>query len=207
MPSTAAVFLVLLLMSCSSSVPRFRSPGAPSGIVVQEDDEFHFASRIKEDETREDDRKVDLQKMKKELSRTRMASSRYTNRVPKGLSRDEVLLDVVSYLGVPYEFGGSTKKGIDCSGLTSRVYTDAIGKSLPHSTGAQYSTGAEVPQNELEFGDLVFFNTTGRGPSHVGIYIEDDLFVHASVSYGVTISSLESSYYKNRFVGARRIVD
>ena len=58
---------------------------------------------------------------------------------------------------------------------------------------------------ELQFGDLVFFNTTGRSPSHVGIYLEDDLFAHASVTYGVTISSLESTYYRKRLVGARRV--
>jgi cell wall-associated NlpC family hydrolase len=66
--------------------------------------------------------------------------------------------------------------------------------------------GVEVERDSLQFGDLVFFNTTGRAPSHVGIYIEDYLFAHASVSSGVTISSLESTYYKGRYVGARRIV-
>jgi cell wall-associated NlpC family hydrolase len=72
---------------------------------------------------------------------------------------------------------------------------------------AQYGVGSDVAKPDLQFGDLVFFNTTGRSPSHVGIYIEDDLFAHASVSYGVTISSLESTYYRKRYVGARRVVE
>jgi murein DD-endopeptidase / murein LD-carboxypeptidase len=64
-----------------------------------------------------------------------------------------------------------------------------------------------VEKEQLRFGDLVFFNTTGYAPSHVGIYIEDDLFAHASVTQGVTISSMESTYYRKRFVGARRVVE
>jgi cell wall-associated NlpC family hydrolase len=95
---------------------------------------------------------------------------------------------------------------MDCSGFTMRVYEDAARTQLPRATAEQFREGVEVERDLLRFGDLVFFNTTGQAPSHVGIYIEDDLFAHASVSYGVTISSMESSYYRTRFVGARRII-
>jgi len=157
---------------------------------------------------KEDDRKVDLNSVKEKLTpKIPPPSSRYSNITPTGINRDQVLLDVVSYLGTPYAYGGSTRNGIDCSGLTSTVYSSAINKQLPRSTRDQYQQGMRISKDKLQFGDLVFFNTTGRTPSHVGIYIEDDLFVHASVSYGVTISSLESSYYKKRFVGARRLVE
>jgi cell wall-associated NlpC family hydrolase len=121
------------------------------------------------------------------------------------LNRDKVLLDVVGFLGVPYVYGGNTKEGIDCSGFTAQVYHSAVKKKLPRSAREQYGSGIPVPASRLQFGDLVFFNTTGRVPSHVGIYIEDDLFAHASVTRGVTFSSLESTYYKKRFVGARRV--
>ena len=66
--------------------------------------------------------------------------------------------------------------------------------------------GTPVASEELKFGDLLFFNTTGKNPSHVGIYIGDDMFAHASVSFGVTLSSMYSSYYKKRYTGARRII-
>jgi cell wall-associated NlpC family hydrolase len=199
------VFMALML-GCSSSSPRFRgAPGGATG-VVQEDDEFRFASKIKQEETTEDDRKIDVLKLKKELAGKRPTSSQYKNQTPKGLNRDEVLLNAVTYLGVPYEFGGFTKQGIDCSGFTAQVYA-GLKKTLPHSTMEQFHAGKEIASDELQIGDLVFFNTTGRSPSHVGMYIEDDLFMHASLAYGVTISSLESSYYKKRFVGARRVVE
>jgi cell wall-associated NlpC family hydrolase len=86
------------------------------------------------------------------------------------------------------------------------VYDSAVQRRLPRSTVEQFRIGTKVGRGDLQFGDLVFFNTTGRVPSHVGIYIEDDLFAHASVTRGVTLSSIESSYYRKRFVGARRIV-
>lgn len=126
--------------------------------------------------------------------------------LPPSLNRDHVLLEIVSLIGVPYEYGGADATGMDCSAFTAAVYRAALHIPLPRSTADQYTEGADVVRDRLRFGDLVFFNTTGESPSHVGIYLEDDLFAHASVSYGVTISSLESGYYADRFVGARRIV-
>jgi cell wall-associated NlpC family hydrolase len=126
--------------------------------------------------------------------------------LPPALKRDNLLLEIVSLLGVPYEYGGADRTGMDCSAFTEAVYGTALHLGLPRSTADQYKEGTDVPRERLRFGDLVFFNTTGESPSHVGIYVEDDLFAHASVSYGVTISSMENSYYRDRFVGARRIV-
>ncbi len=195
--------LAVYLSGCSSS-PRFRSSDTRKDYVVQDEDEFRFASKIKAEVAKEDDKKVDIESLEKKLSEKPKG---YSNATPKGMNRDAVLLDAVSFLGVPYKYGGNSKQGVDCSGLTCNVYETAVKKKLPRSALEQFHSGTPVQKSELEFGDLVFFNTTGRAPSHVGLYIEDDLFVHASVVSGVTISSLESTYYKNRFVGARRIVD
>jgi len=183
------------LLSCSGSSPRFRTGESETADA----DEVRFASKIKQEEQREDDRKVDLSTFQKD------AQSGHGNLTPAGIDRDAVLLDVVSYLGVPYRYGGATKSGIDCSGFTSTVYRNAMSISLPRTAREQFSAGSFVGDDGLQFGDLVFFNTTGNGASHVGIYLEDDLFAHASVSYGVTISSLESTYYRKRFLGARRV--
>jgi cell wall-associated NlpC family hydrolase len=189
----------LLLSGCTGSSPRFKSRD-------HDDDEWRYAAKIREEEAREDDKKVDLSRLKKELTSRPTPATAYKNTTPEGMNRDRVLLDILSYLGVPYEFGGADQKGVDCSGFTSAIYASAVDKRLPRSTVDQYRIGLPVTQENLQFGDLVFFNTTGSPPSHVGIYIEDDLFAHASVSSGVTISSLESTYYRRRFVGARRIL-
>ena len=195
----------VLLAGCSSSSPRFRSE--PTAEAQHEDEnELRFATRIRAEEEKEDDRKVDVEKVRKRLAPERAAGREYPNRTPAGLDRDRLLLDVVSYLGTPYRYGGNTKEGIDCSGFTARVYASGASKQLPRSAKGQFAVGSPVAKSNLAFGDLVFFNTTGRRPSHVGIYIEDDLFAHASVTRGVTFSSLESTYYRKRFVGARRVV-
>ena len=196
--------IALILSGCSASSPRFRTPGTTAG--ADEENELRFATKIREEVRREDDRTVSLDEARKRLSSRRVPAGKYSNTIPEGMNRDQVLLEVVDYLGVPYVYGGNTKAGIDCSGFTAQVYKNSTQKKLPRSARQQYGYGAPVSQSQLQFGDLVFFNTTGRVPSHVGIYIEDDLFAHASVTRGVTLSSLESTYYKNRYVGARRVV-
>ena len=111
------------------------------------------------------------------------------------------------WMGVPYKLGGETEDGIDCSAYTMLIYKNSIGRQLPRSSAEQFTLGGAVEYQDLKFGDLVFFNTTGESASHVGIYMGDDLFAHASVSLGVTVSSIESPYYKKRYEGARRIVE
>jgi cell wall-associated NlpC family hydrolase len=117
-----------------------------------------------------------------------------------------MMREISKMMGVSYKLGGVDEEGIDCSAYTMNVYKNAMGVSLPRSSADQYATGEPVQSPDLKFGDLVFFNTTGGTASHVGIYLGDDLFAHASVSLGVTISSLESIYYKKRYDGARRIL-
>jgi cell wall-associated NlpC family hydrolase len=191
--------MAFLLASCTTTNPRFKSGDDPDAA-----EEVRQADAIRDEVLLEDNKKVDLAETRKKLERT--AAGPVLDDTPAGLNRDKMLLDVVSFLGVPYKYGGTSRKGVDCSGFTSQVYASAAALALPRSTREQYGVGTKIGRNELRFGDLVFFNTTGRKPSHVGIYIEDDLFAHASVNDGVTFSSLESDYYKKRFVGARRVV-
>ena len=120
--------------------------------------------------------------------------------------REKVLFEVIKYLEAPYKYGGNTQKGMDCSAFTLQVYQNSLSVEIPRSAREQYSEGEKISKEELKFGDLVFFNTTRRSfPGHVGIYLGENQFAHASRSLGVTVSSLEDTYYKKRFVGARRI--
>ncbi len=121
-------------------------------------------------------------------------------------TREKILFEIINYLDTPYLYGGVGKDGIDCSAFTQNVFSNSIGLNLPRTASEQFTSGVDVDENELAFGDLIFFNTTTRSyPGHVGIYLGEDLFAHASRSLGVTVSSLKSTYYKNRFIGARRI--
>ncbi|MGQ9658423.1 MAG: NlpC/P60 family protein [Fimbriimonadales bacterium] len=111
----------------------------------------------------------------------------------------------LGYLGTRYRYGGSGSRGFDCSGFTSYIYRQH-GISLPHNSAAQYRVGKPVRRGELRPGDLVFFRTRGSRISHVGIYIGNGQFVHASSARGrVRVDTLNSGYYHQRYVGARRI--
>lgn len=118
-----------------------------------------------------------------------------------------ILREILRHIGTPYRLGGLGSEGIDCSAYTRLVFSTSVNIDLPRSTSDQFRQGRPVRVTDLKFGDLIFFNTTGRNPSHVGIYLGDNLFAHASVTSGVTISSLGSSYFQRRLTGARRILD
>jgi lipoprotein Spr len=105
----------------------------------------------------------------------------------------------------PYHYGGTGKKGIDCSALTGLLLSSVYAVALPRTAREQYGATQKISTEELTEGDLVFFNTRG-GVSHVGLYLSNDYFVHASVANGVTISSLNETYYNNKYIGAGRIV-
>lgn len=120
--------------------------------------------------------------------------------------REKILFEVIKFLDTPYKYGGSTENGIDCSAFTKQVFQNSLDVELPRSTREQFKVGENISKYDLKFGDLVYFNTTKRSyPGHVGIYLGDDQFVHASRSLGVTVSNLNDPYYKKRFIGAKRI--
>lgn len=108
------------------------------------------------------------------------------------------------WFGTRYQMGGSTKNGIDCSALTQILFQNVWGIELPRTAKEQHKASRLISRVELKEGDLVFFNTRG-GVSHVGIYLQNNKFVHASSSGGVTISDLFDEYWMKRFIGVGRI--
>lgn len=129
------------------------------------------------------------------------------NNFETGTPKEKMLMEIIKYLNVPYQYGGNSKSGIDCSAFTQSLYKNTLSVNLFRSAREQYKQG-EVISNveELRFGDLVFFNTRENvRPGHVGIFLGDNLFAHASTKKGVTVSSINHSYYQTRFMGGRRI--
>ncbi len=124
--------------------------------------------------------------------------------VPTGKA-DAIIATARRYMGVPYLWGGTTTAGFDCSGYTQYVFRQH-GVNLLRTSRQQYTMGTPVAKANLKKGDLVFFQTSGSGVNHVGIYIGDNQFIHASTSKGVTVSNLTSSYWVNSYYGARRVL-
>lgn len=126
----------------------------------------------------------------------------------RGASPSRLVRVVEGYLGVPYKWGGTTRAGMDCSAFTRTVFRQTYGIELPRTSRQIYRVGRSVSRRQdLKPGDLVFFQNTfsGRGVSHVGIYVGKGRFAHVGVSTGATITSLDHPYFRVRYVGARRV--
>lgn len=131
---------------------------------------------------------------------------RFANRIMNRASSIAISLtrSAMRFIGVPYVFGGTSTYGFDCSGYVQHVFA-MLGVRLPRTADAQYYAGHST-RGQIVAGDLVFFQTYLPGPSHVGIYLGNGKFVHASSSHGVTVSRLSDSYWAARYLGAKRYV-
>ncbi|WP_143083224.1 C40 family peptidase [Alteribacillus iranensis] len=118
---------------------------------------------------------------------------------------DEIIAEAKKHMGTPYQWGGTTPGGFDCSGFIQYTFKKA-GEELPRTAAEQYGVGKSVSKSDLRKGDLVFFSH-GSGIQHNGIYIGNGQFIHSSTSKGVIISQLDDPYYwGDRYVGAKRVI-
>lgn len=128
------------------------------------------------------------------------------NYITKKSALNNELFDFYSkWEGVRYKLGGESKKGIDCSAFIQKAFKEKFDLEMPRTTLLQAKVGKEIKKNELEIGDLVFFKT-GKS-KHVGIYIDNGKFMHASTKIGVTISDLDNDYFSKNYWKAQRIID
>jgi lipoprotein Spr len=127
------------------------------------------------------------------------------NKIREGKNRNKSLYTFIEeWYGTPYRFGGTGKSGIDCSAFTRELYGDVYNMELLRTSIEQFSSSSFIPKEELKEGDLVFFKIHSKRISHVGVYLYDGKFVHASVSQGVVISDLSDSYWVRYYAGAGR---
>jgi len=128
--------------------------------------------------------------------------------VPYAIGNSHLYQFIDEWYGVRYRMGGNDKSGIDCSAFVQKLYEQVFHTYIMRSAFEQFTMCAAVcSADSLQEGDLVFFNTAGRRISHVGIYLTNSFFVHASTSQGVTISSLKDAYWKRFYAGAGKILD
>jgi cell wall-associated NlpC family hydrolase len=144
-----------------------------------------------------------------------MKFQKTNNLVPDGivgeLTSREIKIELIiktakECLGIPYVWGGVNKQGFDCSGFTQYVLRKND-VNVSRIAETQYLEGTWIPKSKLKAGDLIFFQTYKLGPSHVGIYLDNGMFIHASSGKNeVTISKLDNTYYTQHYLGAKRII-
>jgi len=124
--------------------------------------------------------------------------------LPKEIVK-KLVSEARSHVGEPYKFGGTTARGWDCSGFVRTMYLRATGARLPRTAREMYEGCQPIPFVKKREGDLVFFQIKSPKPSHVGILIKNNKFIHVSISEGVIVSSLEDEYYRKFILGIRRL--
>jgi len=122
----------------------------------------------------------------------------------EGVTNTKMFEFIDEWYGTKYRLGGTTKKGIDCSAFSQYLFAAVFSINLPRTAREQYKLTNRISRTELKEGDLIFFNTRG-GVSHVGVYLQNNKFVHASASGGVMISDIFEQYWVRRFIGVGRI--
>lgn len=121
------------------------------------------------------------------------------------ISKDEMMYKIIEYINTPYLWGGTTKRGIDCSAFIQTIMYQAYGVTLPRTSLEQSNVGTDVAVSDLKFGDLLFFDTMHKGrTTHVGMYLGDGFFAHSGSSQGVIVTSFDK--YTNVFLKAKRVI-
>ncbi|WP_251622680.1 C40 family peptidase [Odoribacter lunatus] len=116
--------------------------------------------------------------------------------------------EAANWLGVPYKYGGNTVNGVDCSGLVSNIYRKVYQLKIERTVAGMYNKNCrKIPRSSLQPGDLVFFNTAkkGKSASHVGIFLKNNIFIHATTHSGVRLSTLDEAYYKKSWISGGKI--
>lgn len=124
----------------------------------------------------------------------------------KNIEVDEVMFKIIEYINTPYLWGGTSKRGIDCSAFVQTVMYQALGVTLPRTSLEQSGVGVPVERDDLKFGDLVFFDTMHKGRvTHVGMYLGNGFFAQSGSRTGVAVASLDDEFYSRTYLKARRV--
>jgi len=229
-PLIPALLIIAALSSCSSLKPLSSGKNqvaTPAATPTHKSNDPRFLDDISVTAPRDKNDNVSLEKenkiSNKDYSTTASTERVYSERKSVGrataleikyaallntdaelLAENQLLPYIDEWYGTRYKMGGTTKSGIDCSAFVQAIYLSAFAVNLPRTARDQFRSARIISATELKEGDLVFFNTRG-GISHVGIYLQNNKFVHASSTNGVKISDMFEPYYLKRYMGAGRI--
>src|SRR5215204_1575624 len=225
--ATLYSIMIVLLASCASLKTAFTfnkdASSANNATTVKKETKFldqidvpvESSKGIKEKEQEKSVAKKETSKSRNSIHRENDAENlsalqvRYAvllNTPAEKVKNTKMFEFIDDWYGTPYRLGGTTKKGVDCSAFSQFLFVSVYGFSIPRTAREQYNLTNRISRTELKEGDLIFFNTHG-GISHVGVYLQNNKFVHAATSGGVMISDIFDEYWVKRFVGVGRLKD
>ena len=213
-------FVLLLFASCSTAKNAFKPKGTTVSATTKQS-AFIEHIEIKPQTTAANARNTGSGKNQTPIFQTRQIVDKYSTLeifsstqfkyaikldVPVETLQNKNLYNIIEeWWGTPYRLGGASQKGIDCSAFVQTLMLGVFALHLPRTAREQHGISEWLPMNDLKEGDLVFFNTRG-GVSHVGVYLQNNKFVHASTSGGVMISDLHDTYWSRKLIGAGRVL-
>lgn len=198
MPVLLVIFSVTILMGCSSTKELAHDQENRKNANGNNSKEVVSTSSLTE--------KTSINKENLEAISSSLAGFLASSEYSGNLDKDEVMYKVIEYLNTPYLWGGTSKRGIDCSAFIQTVVFQALGISIPRTSFEQSNVGEPIDRDELKFGDLVFFDTMRKGRvTHVGMYLDNGYFTHSGSKTGVAVASLDDDFYSRTYLKARRV--
>ncbi|MEO8665171.1 MAG: NlpC/P60 family protein [Ignavibacteria bacterium] len=198
-PLAIMIFMAMVMIGCSSTTDISRDEGDKDVNGYKNSKEVVSTSTL--------ERKTSINKDNLEAISSSLAGFISSSEFSKNLEVDEVMFKIIEYINTPYLWGGTSKRGIDCSAFVQTVYYQALGVELPRTSLEQSGVGELIEKPDLKFGDLVFFDTMRKGRvTHVGMYLGNGYFAQSGSKTGVAVASLNDEFYTRTYLKARRII-
>lgn len=197
------LFATIVMIGCSGTKDISRNDGDEDGKDVngyKDSQELVSTSTLAE--------KTSINKENLEAISSSLEGFISSSEFAKTFDKDEIMFNFIEYLNTPYLWGGTSKRGIDCSAFIQTIFYKAIGIELPRTSLEQSNVGEPVEKSDLKFGDLIFFDTMRKGRvTHVGMYLGNGFFAHSGSRNGVSVASLDDEYYTRAYLKAKRVIE
>ncbi|MDQ3022195.1 MAG: NlpC/P60 family protein [Bacteroidota bacterium] len=195
------IFSVMVLVGCSGSTDISQDEEGKKDVNgYQNSNEMASTSTL--------ENKTSINKDNLEAISSSLAGFISSSDFVRNIEQDEVMFKFIEYINTPYLWGGTSKRGIDCSAFIQTMFYQAMGIELPRTSLEQSGVGEPVEKADLKFGDLIFFDTMRKGRvTHVGMYLGNGYFAHSGSRTGVAVASLDDEFYSRVYLKAKRVTE